>query len=394
MTKEELAQRTLFELEDPDLEGLEKADLAALQRVQDKFLGFTCRKRMAPQTSQWPEDLKETALAAVGGGDADSASMSDRLFDRRIPCVKRMNEALASVERIKQDRYYTLPHPEPGVRLVKKGKEELLRDKIEQAKLEIHAAAQEMNENREQIKEVMKKRLKGRYKTHANIYEVDFTKLYTVEFAFRNMHVDSYLAHNQQLYEQELVRAKREAAKVVLLEKQHMAEILFEVIDHLCERLEARQLLDRTHEVTEVHKKKGKYLVEYISEGSNTKSSVELSADDYKRRVTEDCRNKSFNTTTAQKIFDEITYAEYQLNETGIGAGELEGAFKKLKQLIRGQDRETFPEALRKSDAYREEVKNRLSKMGDHLLKLSTFKSRRDIVRGRAKSRSLNPEKV
>lgn len=377
--------------------GLGNEDLAALENVQNGFLGFRCRKSMAPQSAQCPDSVKSAALAAIGGGDVDSIAMSDKLFSKDIASVKKMNEAVARVNALTTDRWYTLPHPEPGIRLVKKGKEEELRDAVEKATFQITAAAQEMNADRENIKEVMRGKLQGRYEKHAAIYNLDFTKLYVVTWKFPNLDVPDYLKHSEKLYAEAEATAMSEAAEVVKMEKIAMAKTLFGVIDHLCERLESVRMLDRKHEVIEADLEGDEYTVTYLPQGQKMQKKnydVEtMSVEEFEKRVKESSKKRVYTNATAGKVFDELDYATHQLEQTGIGAGELEEVFASLRQTVQGQDKSTFAGSLRESQPYREAMERQMGRLGNAVLGISVLKGQRDVIRGGASSRRLNPEK-
>lgn len=398
-TLDETQQLALFPEMQDELE-IDKNDLAAIEAVKSGFLGFRCRKRMAPQSKSWPDSLKQAALAAVGGGDADSAAMSDRLFSKEIACVKNMNEALAYVDRIRTDRYYTLPHPEPGVRLVCKGKEQALREKIEEAAERIRDCAATMNADRSQIKAHMREKLGARYEQYVSrgVYDLDFTGLYVVEFRFVNIEVPSYLRHNEALYAEALKQAMKDARDVVEMTKSEMVKHLLETVDHLAERLESRRLLDGKHEVIDVRKHGATHIVTVRERGADNKlgdeTTVELTEREYSQRVVEDTKRKTFTNQTAVKIFEALDYFEHQLNTTGIGRGEVESVFNKLKKVVRNYDKNSLPASLRESSGLRDMMKEQLGKVGKALLDLSVVQGERDILRRRTKSATLNPEKV
>ena len=59
MTDEESRQQQLPGMEEPDEDlDITQDDLAALEQVATGFIGFRCRKKMAPQSAQWDDDMK------------------------------------------------------------------------------------------------------------------------------------------------------------------------------------------------------------------------------------------------------------------------------------------------------------------------------------------------
>ncbi len=402
MTDEESRQQQFPGTEEDEDLDITQEDLAALEQVATGFIGFRCRKKMAPQSSQWDDDMKAAALEAIGGGETDSVSMTDKLFPavvaKEVPAVRAMSEAQSAVNRLCTDRYYTLPHPEPGVRLVKKGKDEMLREKITAATTAVATAAQQMNDSREHIKTVMRKEFSGRFKKHEKVYDLDFTLLFRVDFKFVNLEVPSYLQHSEKLYAEALATAKSEAKEVIQLETEAMAKTLFDVIDHLVERLESRRMLDQTHEIVDVEVHGDQHIVTYVTKGAKmTRANelvMELTAEQFEERVADSNKRKTFTNVTAKKIFDEMEYAEHQLGQTGIGGGELAAVFTRLKKTVGGQDKDTFASSLRRSEAYREGMVNNLSRIGNAVLGLSVIKGKRDLIRSKASSRKLNPEKA
>jgi hypothetical protein len=391
-----VSQPSLFS-EDELAASIPAEDRDAIEIVRQQFMGFRCSKKMAPQSKSWSPELKQQALQAIGGGDTDSVAMSDKLFSKDVECVKAMNEALAAVDYIKTDRKYTLPHPQPGVRLVRKGQEAELREKIRAAASDITGAAVQMNAERRIIQSAMRAKLGARYPQYAAVYEMDFTKLYVVTFQFVNTEVPSYLKHNDELYKEAMQHALLEAREVVEITKQEMVKNVIDAVDHMVERLESRRLLDGAHEVLDVRKKGKIYSVTFrqkVDGKLQPEETVELQQREFEVRVAEDTRRKIFTDATAGKLFDELEHIEMQMTQNRIGTPEMRATFDKLRKVIRGYDRNTLPASLRASGELRQEMVTNLGRVGESLLKLQVVKGSRDIVRHRAKSRTLNSDRV
>ena len=139
------------------------------------------------------------------------------------------------------------------------------------------------------------------------------------------------------------------------------------------------------------------YLVVYCPNGQDkrkenyTTATIE-SKEEFERRVTTSAKRKSFTKATTGKIFDEIAYIEHQLAETGIGAGEFQSVFERLKTTVQGQNKASFDRGVRQSDATREATVERMGQLGEAILNLSVMKGKRNLVRGKSRSRRLNPE--
>lgn len=380
-----------------DSEGLEEEDLLTIENVQERFTGFAMRITAGRQSQQWPDTLKQAAIDAVtGGGDAKSVSMSDKLFDKHIPCVKKMNAALSEANRIKGDRHFTIPHPATGMRRVRVGRLDQLQDRLVECEAAIRTAAEAMNASRDVLKATMLEHLADRYQER--VYDVDFTLMYRIEYTFPSLQVPPALRQFQDLYAREVKRIQKEAAETVLLQKQMMAEAAFDAIDKLVERLESRRRLDRKHEVISIEEIDGKCLVTYrdaaVKEGSKPQVQATLTKEEVAARISDDNRRKGFQDTTAAKLFDELAYFDDQVQAIGLGHGQMKEVFDRLRSIVSGFDRETLPSTLKKSAATRDAMRNKLGTLGDAILQMSVVKSRRDIIRGDAKSQKFNPAKT
>lgn len=353
----------------------------AIQRVANGYLAFRCRKHMAPLSRAWSAQLKEEALSAVGGGDVENVAMSDKLFSGKIPSVKQMAAVLRRARDICNDRRYTLPHPEPAVRLVKRGQEAELARQIEICCQDLRAAAEEMNRHRDEIKATMRTKLGSRYATYAHLYDADFTQLFLLEFRFVNTDVPSYLAHNRELYAAEQSRVREEFRAVVRLQEQATARGLLEVVQHLATRLQQGQLLDGQWEVARVLADTADGTPVEIRDRVNGNRVVVVPTSELQTRLTTDGRKRRLHDSSVQKVFEELRAAEQLLAATGIGQGELQGAFEHLRAVVGNRSETDFASALRTDEGFKSVVAADLQAVSESILSLSVIAGSRDIIR-------------
>lgn len=369
----------------------------AIEAVRGKYVGVRIRIGKAPQTAKWAADATQAALAAVDGADEDAVSLSSRLLDPKIESVGAVNDVLARVNALKMDRRFTLPFTRPGVRLVKTGGEDLdnlkrLTDRLTQLKQELAAAAEAMYEDMPAIRRTMEHKLKRLY--DPSNYDFDPRLRYTLQWNFEDVDVPSYLQHNAELHRQAEREIQQQMRESIFAAEQQMAEGLYFLVDHLAERLESRRLLDRKYEVLEVEKAGDTRVVTYRRPQSDKKEMEEMSAAEFERRVTDDERRKSWKNNTATRLFDEIEYAEEQIKETGIGKGQIEDAFGKLKSLLKGHSPKSLVSDLKENGDYREAFRNRLETLGNQMLDMTVVQGRRKIIRKRSRSKKLGLNKT
>jgi hypothetical protein len=391
---EELDTTLVDAIEEVELEGLtsdEQQRLAtAGQSVLDNYIGFHMRVSCGPKTKQWPQELKEAAIKAAGGGDSDSTNISDKLFDKSIDAVSELNAAVSAAGALKNDRYYTLPHPRSGLRRVLLGRIDELKEKIEQARVRLQAAGEKMNEERETIKSTMKEKLKARY--DEKVYDVDFTQWMQITTTFPAIEPPEALKQFQGIYETEVRRVHAEAQQTIAILNRQLAEEFYAAIEHLVERLEQRKILDKKHTVKSVEKAGEVYTVVYLQKGKE--KTIDLDETALKRRVKDDKRKKTFTDATATRIFDTIDEFERVMSGTGFAMDELQACLTKLKGVVRAESRKTLPNTLRQSEGSREAMRTQLASVGEQLLDLAVVKGRRQILRNRSKSATFNPDRV
>ena len=391
---EELDNEFSEAIEEIELEGLSEAEQRTLttagQSVLDNYIGFHMKVSCGPKTKQWPKALKEAAIKAAGGGDSDSTNISDKLFDKSIDAVAELNAAASAASALKNDRYYTLPHPRSGLRRVRLGRIDELKEKIEQARVRLRAAGEKMNSERQSIKDTMKEKLKARY--DESVYDVDFTEWMAISTSFPAIEPPEALKQFQSIYEGEVRRVQAEAQQTIAILNRQLAEEFYDAIDHLVERLEQRKVLDKKHTVKHVEDNDEGRLVVYLVKGKE--KSVQLDLKAFQRRVTDDKRKKTFTDATATKIFDTIDEFERVMAGTGFALGEVQECLTRLKGVVRAESRKTLPNTLRQSQGSRDAIREQLSSVAEQLLELSVVKSRRQILRKRSKSATFNPERV
>lgn len=369
----------------------------AIEKIRGQFVGMRIKVGKAPQTAKWDEASKRAALSAVDNAAEDSVTMSSRLLDPKIESVGKVNDVLAKINDVKMDRRFTLPFTQPGIRLVRMGGADLdnlkrLEERLTALKHELSSAAEFMYYDMDNIRDHMRAKLKKLY--DPKNYDFDPRLRYVVSWQFVDVEVPSYLRHNAELLKKAENDLKAEMREAVLLAEQQLAENMFFVIDNLVERLENRRVVDEKHEVLSVVDRGEVRIVEFRNKDKKNVEIAEMSEDEFNERVTDDSRRKIWKDYTASKIFDELEHAERQLVDIGLGRGEMEKVFSRLKGTVQHQTRKNLVKDLKENSDYREHFRKRLESIGESMLDLTVVQGRRDIVRKRSRSKKFNPEKV
>jgi len=387
-----LEQQSLFSDDELDAATTHTPEPEAVRKIRDRFEGVVVSVSKGPKSKQLTHAQKAAAVSD-SGASTDAITMGKRLFDkrviRRIPELRQVNEIFSEIDQLKVDRSYTLPHPDPGVRLLRKGNEDLNRmtefvRKFESLQARLSVATLELRAVWDKVKEVAEQEL-GKYYDAAD-YAFDPHATMKATYKFTEVGVPSYLKHNQALYEREEARVRAELEMAKQMKEAEMSEQMFEIVDRIVERLENRQILDDTHEVLEVIEKGGKVKVIYQPNGTSKKSArteVEMTKDEASHRLKADRKPKTFRDTSVAQLFDGLEHAQEMLDELSIGGGDMAKAFEKLRGVVRGQDRSTLAAALRSSESYRDAVRGRLEKVTEFMLDSVIEKPRRAVMRKR-----------
>jgi hypothetical protein len=347
----------------------------AAERVQEKYRGMKCELSQVPYTRTFTTGEKKKAMKPFDA-DINCVAMAKKLFQPDEPTVKAARAVVADIKRVfagtdvaiggPKARYlkYTMPHPEGGIRLVKwdcyneddpevqegtkqAGQEGKYIERMElrlsglEEELRIAAAAMAaaMPEIRRRAKAVQKELYDPKD------YAFDPAKCYAVKWWPVEVGVPNYcLRLDPQVYrrKQEEVAAKFAAA--CRLKEEEDAKILFRALDTLVERLTG------------------------VREGGKA---------------------KIFRDETATKLLHHIDAAEQELEETGVGKGPLEQAFKRLKRILGGETTRTLADSLRDNAQYRELVRDGAVSVANALIRHAVPKPKRKVLRRKAQSEQL-----
>jgi hypothetical protein len=156
--------------------------------------------------------------------------------------------------------------------------------------------------------------------------------------------------------------------------------------------LSRRELLDGAYEVLyKVTQPNGDLSIRHKDDaGKETETLVEKAAIEDRVRVDE--RPRKFNDVTAARIFSAIDEAEQRKNELGLSSPGLDSAFQHVRNMVRGEDARSFPDALRSNPDTRARTERACVEIATHILAQAEIRPRRLILRGRLKHMVLHAE--
>lgn len=381
-----------LELFDECLQEGDPESLETIRRIRDKYQGVMITINRGAQSRQVVGWQKEETLRGTGA-QSEAISISKRLFDRRVvkrvPSLKRVREIFGKINALKTNRRYTLPHPEPGVRLVRTGGPNLdlmsrfVRE-FESLQAELKEATEKLYYDWVKVREVAKEELGSLYDPVD--YDFDPREAMTASIRFYEVDVPSYLQHNRELYQREARRVRAELELVKQMKEAELTEEIFQLVARLSERLQPRKLLDETHEVLEMETVGDEVRVIYQPSGTSKKSDrreAVIPKAELASRVKLDRRPKTFRDSTVSALIEGLQHAEEMLEELAIGGGKMQEAFDALRRLLGRSDAKAVSAMLRSSEVAREEIRNGLEQISETLLEAVVDKPRRAVLRRR-----------
>lgn len=307
----------------------------AAERIRLLYKGIRVCISGLPSQRKVSDSQKKQA-ASLFGAKAGSVSMSTLLWDADEPRVKDVRAICAAIGRTWHARDRTLPTTVDGLRKIKKDCVAEVHGQLQVLQESLAAVAESLEREMPAIMQRERGR-RGELFRASDYEEFRPTKDIAVSWSFPVVTEDSELAElDDSVYQHELQRIRAEGMASVEKFEAQLAEGMVDMLDAVVERLEGGG------------------------------------------------KRKTFKDSTPLKIFEELQLYGDQLKELGVGGKHIEKAMKRLSLVVKGHDRGTFPDALRKgSDEFRTHVCEKLGMVRDVLVSKAVPVQRRSVLRKR-----------
>jgi len=178
---------------------------------------------------------EQKAQAAEGfGAEGAYLSAGKKLLDTKHPAVRRVTAVRGRV--LSFWRGTSLPYPEPGVRLIRREDVAGFDARMGELREELDGAVGELNEVFAELKAAARQRL-GRLFNTAD-YPHSLRGLFAVEWDFPSVEPPDYLRRlNPELYEQERQRMAARFDEAARLAEEAFIQEFSRLVSHLSERL-------------------------------------------------------------------------------------------------------------------------------------------------------------
>ena len=422
-------------------EAATQQEAQAVEKISVLYKGVRLKKKSMPYSKEVSDTQKKVAAKALDTSQ-DSISMSKKLFDSAEPKVKAVRKAVAEVNAWFNSASYTLPWPDKGIRLVKKGAALLdnehvvvedtrredgtwetkyrvmvegksrirrviidrdehkarvqtafqrFKHELLQRILRVKQAARDLAADMPAIIERQRGKMRGTF--NINDYAFDAETAYNVEVSFPSLMPDSELAEiDPETFAEERERFQREQLEAVRREKVRMAEQLIGWLDGLALALSRRELLDKEHEVIAKKEIAGGEIEITYRDADRKEQRVTLGPAAAARRLSVDDKPRKFNNGTASRLFVAVQEAKQRKEELGITSPELDTALDKVAKMVRNENAATLSESLRTDEDYRAKVEQRCVDIVSELFESSDLVPRRAILRRQMKHAALHEE--
>ncbi|QDU89063.1 hypothetical protein Pla175_24490 [Pirellulimonas nuda] len=197
--------------------------------VRLSFTWFGAKKTLSA-------DQKAQAAEAFGAA-GDSLSAGKKLLDTRHPKYRGVSAVRS--QAVAYWKGVSLPFPEPGVRLVRRGDVETLQHRFEGYREELNEAVQELDEVYGELRDSARRRLGELFES--GDYPERLGGLFAVEWDFPSVEPPEYLRRlSPELFRRECERTRARFEEAVALAEQAFGEELQRLVSHLAERLEGQ----------------------------------------------------------------------------------------------------------------------------------------------------------
>lgn len=268
---------------------------------------------------------QKTQAASAFGAEQTAITASKRLLDPRHPALRSVNRIRGRVTKYWKDN--SLPFPEPGIRLIRHEDILVFDQTLNDFRLELNDAVQDLEEHYHEMREAARTRLGSLY--NASDYPITLIGAFGIEHSFPAVEAPNYLRQlNPEVYEQECQRVHAQFNEAVSMAEQMFCDQLAGVVDHLVERMTG----------------------------------------------TDDGRPKTFRDSTIDNL-NEFFDRFRQLNIGG--SEELEALVQRAQSIVQGVE----PQQLRDNESLRQHVATQMSTVQASLDGLLVDRPRRRILR-------------
>lgn len=290
---------------------------AATAAIRLSFTWFGVRKTLTSE--------QKAQAAESFGAEGEFLSAGKKLLDTRQEKFKAV-----SAVRHRAVHYWkgiSLPYPEPGIRLIKQGDLDDVNAQMAAFKSELEEAVVELDRHYATLKSAARRRLGDLY-SEAD-YPASLQGLFDMAWDFPSVEPPSYLQQlSPELYRQECERMQARFAEAIQLAEQAFLEELSRLVEHLAERLTGQS--------------------------------------DGKPKVFRDSAVANF-----EEFFERFRRLNIRSHE------QLEELVQRAQEVVRG----VAPQALRDSQALRQQVAAQLAGVQSALDGLLVDRPRRNILR-------------
>ena len=200
-----------------------QASTAAI-RLQVKWLG-TRRSVTASQRHR---------AADVFDAQTQFVTMGKKLIDTKHPAYQRLVAVRYTIQNVWRNS--TLPFPEQGIRLVKRRNLDVLMERMNELRDELHDAERDLNDCYDELRYAARNRL-GRLYNDGD-YPDSLIGMFDIFVDHPNVEPPEYLRHiSPSLYRQESERIRNRFDEAVRLAEDAFLDELTKLVEHLTNRL-------------------------------------------------------------------------------------------------------------------------------------------------------------
>jgi hypothetical protein len=193
-------------------------------RVSLSWLG--ARKTLTPE--------QRSQAAGTFGAEGNFLSAGKKLLDSRHPAFRAVTAVKGRV--LSYANAMSLPYPEPGVRLIRQDRIDVVNDQMNLFKEELDEAVWRLDEHFAELKSAARDQLGSLY--NPADYPASLIGAFDVTWEFPSVEPPDYLRQlNPQLYEQQCRRIQNRFNEAVSLAEEAFTSELAQLISHLTERL-------------------------------------------------------------------------------------------------------------------------------------------------------------